>query len=59
MEGLFQAELVNGKPALEGKVLTGVEHYQIKISSELPEGTAELEIKMLVNFSDNTPVQNL
>lgn len=44
---------------LEGICLKGIEDYEIKKSSDLPTGKAELEIKLIVEFPDNMPEQNL
>ena len=44
---------------LEGIYLKGVEDYEIKKSSALPTGKAELEIRLIVEFPDNMPEQNL
>ena len=44
---------------LEGIHLKGIEGYKIEKSSGLPAGKAELEIKLIVEFPDNMPEQNL
>ena len=48
----------NGRLILGGVRLTGVEGYTIKISSELPKGNAELNLKIIVSFPENTQEQN-
>lgn len=43
---------------LENLQLRFVEEYEVKIKSNIPEGKAELVLKMLVNFSDSKQEQN-
>ncbi len=47
----------NKKLILGNEELKGVIHYEIRQSSNFPEGQAELELKMRVNFvgSDKEP----
>ena len=56
---MIQLELKEGELILGSQKLEGIEKHLIKISSELPKGTAELELKMLVKFAGNTKEQNL
>ena len=55
---MIQLELKEGELILGSQKLEGIEKHLIKISSELPKGTAELELKMLVKFAGNTKEQN-
>lgn len=43
---------------LNGTKLKGVEKFEIKISSAIPKGKAELEMKIIVEFPDNMREQN-
>lgn len=43
---------------LNNMKLTGWENYRIIQDSALPTGKAELEIKLIVEFPDNTQGQN-
>mgnify|MGYP007083113803 CR=1 FL=1 len=44
---------------LNGTKLKGVEKFEVRISSTIPEGKAELEMKVIVEFPDNKKEQNL
>lgn len=48
----------DGRLILSGVHLTGVERYTVKISSELPKGNAELDLKIIVSFPENMQGQN-
>lgn len=43
----------NDELFLDGMKLTGWKNYRITQDSALPSGKAELEIKIIVEFSDN------
>lgn len=43
----------NDELFLDGMKLTGWKNYRITQDSALPSGEAELEIKIIVEFSDN------
>lgn len=55
---ILPLRIENGRLILDGVRLTGVEGYTIKISSELPKGNAELNLKIIVSFPENTQEQN-
>lgn len=48
----MKLEIVDERMYLEGKLLKGVEYYKIKKESTMPKGTAELELKVIVNFGN-------
>lgn len=55
---ILPLRIENGRLILDGVRLTGVEGYTIKFSSELPKGNAELNLKIIVSFPENTQEQN-
>ena len=46
-------QIKEGKLFLDGMRLYGVEKYEIKMSSDLPMGKAELEVKLIVSYHEN------
>lgn len=48
----LRLEIVDDQLYLERKLLKGVEYYKLKKESTMPEGTAELELKIIVNLGD-------
>lgn len=57
MELLTLCEL-DGKFYLDGLLLKGVKHYEIKKSSDYPKGTAELSVVIAIKYFDNKQEQN-
>lgn len=57
--GLMRLETKNGRLYLDGMKLRGVEHFEIKKSSAFPNKSAELSIKLIVEYPDNMQGQNL
>ena len=57
MELLTLCEL-DGKFCLDGLLLKGVKHYEIKKSSDYPKGTAELSVVIAIKYFDNKQEQN-
>lgn len=55
---ILPLRIENGRLILNDVLLTGVEGYTIKISSELPKGNAELDLKIIVSFPENMQGQN-
>lgn len=51
---ILPLRIENGRLILDGVRLAGVKGYTIKISSELPKGNAELNLKIIVSFPENT-----
>ena len=43
---------------LNGTKMKGVERFEVRISSAIPKGKAELEMKIIVEFPDNMREQN-
>ncbi len=52
-------QIKEGKLFLDGMRLYGVEKYEIKMSSDLPIGKAELEVKLIVSYLENKIEQDL
>lgn len=48
----LRLEIVDDQLYLEKKLLKGIEYYKLKKESIMPEGTAELELKIIVNFGN-------
>lgn len=48
----MRLEIIDDQLYLERKLLKGVEYYKLKKESTMPEGTAELELKVIVNLRD-------
>ena len=48
----MRLEIIDDQLYLERKLLKGVEYYKLKKESTMPEGTAELELKVIVNFEN-------
>lgn len=57
-ERFARLEIRGGELFLNGTKLKGVEKFEVKISSTLPKGKAELEMKIIVEFPDNMREQN-
>lgn len=50
---MLSLQIKEGKLFLDGMRLYGVEKYEIKMSSDLPIGKAELEVKLIVSYHEN------
>ena len=58
MKEPLKLEIRNGVLYLEGLQLKGVIEHKLQISSTIPKGQAELELKLIVEFPDNMREQN-
>lgn len=54
MTGSMKLEIRNGVLYLEGLQLRGLIEHKLQLSSTIPKGQAELELKLIVEFPDNT-----
>lgn len=54
----LELRIKKGKLILGDLPLDFVEHFRLVVDSDLLIGTAELELKLLVRFSDNTQEQD-
>ena len=60
MNEQFAKMEVQGKNIfLNGTRVRGVEKFKVTLSSDIPEGKAELEMKVIVEFPDNRQERNL
>lgn len=59
MDAQFSKMEVQGKNIfLNGTRVRGVEKFKVTLSSDIPEGKAELEMKLIVEFPDNKQRQH-